>query len=239
MVKKTKTAKEFSNPILEFEKLILINHKVGGDVKSVLTDVYNKGIEMGKLQGMFLSEFNNLPQVKEFKFELFLQEAVKNINPERISNIRKMQYTGPDITHYSILSSDFTTKQVIKMLASFESDYMYFEREHFEKSYYEEQLKEEYDDEDRKYTTNKYNTLEVRIFVIKCYQVGYSEGTKLANRLPYGIRYIFETGKDVANYRAGIKSSIKDDSLADSLCETVERYKEKHPDWKEYEKYFV
>lgn len=224
--------------INEFERLILINHTVAGDLRKILTDVYNSGIELGKVQAMFGSDFSSTPQAKRSNTEKMLEGAVAIINPTRIANKRNMKYTGADITHYSILACDFTVKQTIKMLASRDNDYMYFERDNFEAKAFEERIESAYDQEEKDFIIKEHNTLEVRIFILKCFQVGYSEGTKLADRIPIGIKTIYSVTKDLNDYKSGKKSHIDNDELANSLADMVVKNKTLYPSWEEYKEYF-
>ncbi len=236
---KTKTTPEVTaNPIEEFTRLILINHTVSGDLISILTDIYNSGIEIGKIEAMFSSDFQRVPQVKKFNLTKVLDDAVRSIKPERISNIRTMKYFGPDIKANAILVSDYTVKQTIRMLASRSDDYQCFERNNFDKKEYAERLKGCADSEEKNWIVNEHNTLEVRIFVLKCYQVGFSEGTKKASRVPHGIRSIFEFEESLSKYNSGDHSNINTDELASSIANMVVKFKEDNPTWHEYAKFY-
>lgn len=219
-----------TDAISEFERIIQINHKVSGDIKSILTDIYNKGIEIGNLKGLFRSEFYSTSLVEKFDMEKMLVTAIQKLNPERISNNRNIKYNGTEITHNSILVCDFNVNQVINLMTLDDSDYMYFEKHRFEKDYFDTELKNSLDEEDKADIIKEYNTLEVRIFLMKCYQVGFSVGATATKRIPHGIVDIFKIEKEISDCRS--------DKDIENLKETAAYYKQRNPDWQNYAKYF-
>jgi len=226
----------------ELDRIIRVNHSVKGDPILCLRQMFMEGLEIGKLSKMLGQEFNKyyMKKYKGHDFQKTAEECVKNIQPERIANNRNVKYQGPDIEKGSrVLVSDFTIKQALKEMADKDQDYMYFERERMEKPYFDEQIAAEKDKEERENIIKDYNGLEVKILLVKAYQLGFSIGEKLVEAIPYQVKTIFDYIKLIADYESGTdKSGFKDDAEKDMMKDYNEKMKLRTPDWEKYKEYF-
>lgn len=226
----------------ELDRIIRVNHSVKGDVIMALRQMFMQGLEVGKLSKLLGEDFHKY-YVRKFKgndYQSTSDELIKYIKPERISNNRTIKYQGPDIESGSrVLVSDFTIRQTLDEMADENQDYMYFERFRMDKAYYEQQLSEENDPKEKESITNEYNTLEVRIFLMKAYQLGFSIGETLVEKIPSPIKTIFEYNEMITNYESGQdKSWFKDDDEKDMMKDVNEKNKMRFPDWEKYKEYF-
>ena len=226
----------------ELDRIIKINHHIKGDAILGLRQMFMEGLEIGKLSKMLGQDFHRY-YIKHYKgkdYQKVAEELIKYIKPERIANNRNIKYQGPDIEKGShVLVCDFTIKQSLKEMASKDQDYMYFERSRMDKGSFDDELAHAYNKEEKEYAINNYNTLEVKIFLIKAYQLGLSYGEKSAEEIPYRVKTIFDYNKLVSDYEsAKDKSGFKNDEEKDMMKDYNEKMKLRTPDWEVYKKYF-
>lgn len=229
-----------ANVIKEFERLIRINHTVSGDLEKVLSDAYDKGFEIGKLRTLLGSDFSNHPFVKKFKNpdDDIAAPAIKALNPKRISNNRDMTYNAKDISDDSkVMVVDISVEDAIKSMADPHGDYMYFNRESMEKKNHDESMKRG-NAEDKSFEEKNYNTLEVAIFIVKCYQVGFSEGELSTNEIPRSVKQVYTALKDIEDYEKGNREFFRDDRDLEVGKNRLKMYQDMAPNWKEYEEFF-
>ncbi len=232
----------------ELDRIIKVNHTVSGDTIMALRQMFMLGLEIGKLSKLLGEDFHKF-YIRKYKgtdHEKISTELIKYLKPERIANNRKIKYQGPDIEKGSrVLVCDFTIKQTLAEMADKDQDYMYFERFRMDKSYYDKQLSEESDLKEKENITNQYNTLEVKIFLMKAYQLGFSIGEASVEKIPSSIKSIFHYDEMINNYESGInksvfinKSAFKNDADKDMMKDYNEKMKLRFPEWENYKEYF-
>lgn len=245
--------KEFA--ISEFQRLILTNHTVNEESQllDILNIIYDKGFERGKLKEFFgSSNYYHIKRVKEFDIDKFLKDSIEKLNVQRISNIRDLRYNGHEITSCSILASDFEINESLEYMNS-DDEYCGFKSEYGEKESYEESLRNAYDDDETENAHFTYHKQEVYILLLKCYQLGFSDGTQSTEYKGNSIYDIYNLQKQVDNYRNSIDDSqfveydgkklqvngIANDDDLKSTIDMIDILKRRCPDWESYQEYFI
>ena len=238
--------KNKTTAIMQFAKLIMTNHDVNTNIQNALTLTYTTGVEMGVLSKMLGTEFQGYSEVKEFDVTNFIYERVAEMNPRRISNKRSLTYAGPEINTHMV---GHTVKRTIAMMADENSDYMYFKRAHAEKKWIDAKIRRAFSEDDKTQARKDYDTKEAYIFLLKCYEVGFSEGYNDAEKMSWKVKDIFAMAKQIDRYKAANKNTEKhrriptdgicdDRDLADSIG-YLKNMKEAAPNWKQFEQYFI
>jgi hypothetical protein len=231
--------------ISEFKRIIETNHTItSGSIESVLSEAYDKGVEVGEYMKLEGPAPSRRFKSNNFRLEPFIKTLMKKIECERKSNIRDLKYNGPEITANKVLVTDMTVKEAIEEMADEHADYYYFQKYRAEKDNFEESLKDALEDDEREHIIKDYNTLEVEIFIIKCFQVGYSYGDRIGKRLPSDVESIFDYMsmlKDVNSGTDRITAKLSPEEKEEhikSIEKMINLYKSKSPDWEQYSKYF-
>lgn len=235
--------------IIQFTKLITTNHEVNNKLQDSLSLAYTTGVEMGVLAKMLGSDFNKYTKVKNFDITNFICDRVDEVNSRRIANKRSLTYNGPEITADMVLGIDYTVKKTISLMADENSDYMYFKRAHAEKKWIDAKVKRCFDDESRNNARKPYDTKEVYIFMMKCYQVGLSEGYNDADKISWAVMKIYCMAQSIDKYNATNKltekhtrvpvDGINDDGDLSDCIVYLKNMKEATPNWEQFKQYFI
>ncbi len=220
------------------EKLMRVNHDITGDIQTALGNAYDKGMGVGKLKKALGMDYGRY--AKHVSIDGVMEDAFKLFTSVRTGNKRNLKYDGPDIAKGSeVLVCDFTLKQAIRLMQDKDHDYMYFERERFDKAYHEDSLKRTQNDpEETEYLTWNYNNLEVKIFLMKCFQIGFSAGEIAGSAIPRPVVRIFDLMRDIDDHDAGKKGYFKDEAEKEMMREYLEKQKLATPDWVDYKSYY-
>jgi hypothetical protein len=231
--------------ISEFKRIIETNHIIkSGSIESVLSEAYDKGVEVGEYMKLEGPAPSRRFKSNKFRLEPFINRLMEKIECERKSNIRDLKYNGPEITANSILATDMTVKEAIEEMADDHTDYYNFQKSSANKDTFEDSLKDALEDEEREHIIKEYNTLEVEIFIIKCFQVGYSYGDKIGKKIPSEVSSIFDYMsmlKDVESGTDRITNKLSPEEKEEhikSIEKLINFLKSKSPNWEEYSKYY-
>lgn len=219
--------------INEFERIISINHSIEGSLHEALSSIYDKGFEIGQLQKVLGFDFSKNSK-SNIRISNVISGVMKNIKSKRIGNERNIKYNSQEITANKILASDLDVQQTLDEMADPEADYMYFKSNDANEDNYKKRLERAYDEEERDSIEYEYNNLEVEILLMKCYQVGFSEGMKSARPMPREIARIF----DIQNDLNDPNSFRGDDSIRKSMSDYLDTLKQEYPEWEKYKEYY-